>query len=78
MYKILKPFKWFLVETGKTVEFVNQDVSTCGKKLEDLGADALKELELKKYIGKCSEKLPNLEPPEDNDQKIKKRAKKEK
>lgn len=76
MYKVLKPFKWFMHLTGETIEFIGKDVSTCGKKLEDLGDDILKELESKKYITKQVNSVENK--PDDLDEKPKKSFKKEK
>ena len=85
MYKLLRPVRWLLKETGKIIEFTGSEVSTCGKKLEDLGEDILKELERTGYIAKDTSNTgaaePKIEPAELNeatevDDKVSKKGKK--
>lgn len=80
MYKVLKPIRWFMRETGKTLEFMGKGVSECGVKLEDLGDDILKELERTGYIAKHTSNTGPAEPkiePVELEEKPKKQRKRD-
>ena len=80
MYKVLKPIRWLVHGTGKTLEFMGREVSECGVKLEDLGEDILKELERTGYIAKDTSNTGAAEPkiePVELDEKPKKQRKRD-